>query len=122
MPSLASTTTKKQDTPDQGSSIPIITGHITSKTNKCAEVITSDLGSPTDIIMDRLTGETMECYVDFISVDDAQAVIDAKRRTGNIHGLRDRVATVVDMSWQDNLLRRTFMSLVVNSADSLYYI
>ena len=52
--------------------------------------------------MDRLTGKTMECYVEFFNAGDAQAAVNAKKKTGNIHQLGDRVAAV-EMSSQDNL-------------------
>ena len=49
----------------------------------------------------------MECYVEFVSVDDAQAAVNAKRRIGNIHKLGDRVAAV-ELSSQDSLLKELF--------------
>ena len=57
--------------------------------------------------MDRLTGKTMDCYVEFFSVGDAQAAVNAKTRLGNIHKLGDRVA-FVEMSTQDELMKELF--------------
>ena len=57
--------------------------------------------------MDRLTGKTMDCYVEFFSVGDAQAAVNAKTRLGSIHKLGDRVA-VVEMSSQDELMKELF--------------
>ena len=57
--------------------------------------------------MDRLTGKTMDCYVEFFSVGDAQAAVNAKTRLGNIHKLGDRAATI-QMATQDELLRHLF--------------
>ena len=49
----------------------------------------------------------MECYVEFLSVGDAQSAVNAKKKTGNIHKLGDRVAAI-EMSSQDNLLKELF--------------
>lgn len=57
--------------------------------------------------MDRLTGKTMDCYIEFFSVGDAQAAVNAKTRLGNIHKLGDRVAEI-SMSSQDELLKVLF--------------
>jgi hypothetical protein len=57
--------------------------------------------------MDRLTGKTMDCYIEFFSVGDAQAAVNAKTRLGNIHKLGDRVAEV-GMSSQDELMKELF--------------
>ena len=57
--------------------------------------------------MDRLSGKTMDCYVEFFSVGDAQAAVNAKTRLGDIHKLGDRVA-VMEMSSQDELLKELF--------------
>ncbi|KAL8815488.1 MAG: hypothetical protein Q9191_008462, partial [Dirinaria sp. TL-2023a] len=74
---------------------------------KNAKIVTSDLGSPIHIIMDRLMGKTMDCYVEFFSVGDAQAAVNAKTRLGHIHKLGDRVASI-QMATQDELLRHLF--------------
>lgn len=74
---------------------------------KNAKIVTPDLGSPIHIVMDRLTGKTMDCYVEFFSVGDAQAAVNAKTRLGHIHKLGDRVAGI-DMATQDELLRQLF--------------
>lgn len=74
---------------------------------KNAKVVTPDLGSPIHIIMDRLTGKTLDCYVEFFSVGDAQAAVNSKTRLGQIHKLGDRVA-MVEMCSQDELLRQLF--------------
>lgn len=57
--------------------------------------------------MDRLTGKTMDCYIEFFSVGDAQAAVNGKTRLGNIHKLGDRVAEV-GMSSQDELMKELF--------------
>lgn len=76
-----------------------------------AKLVTSDFGSPVHIIMDRSTGKTNDCYVEFFSVADAQAAVKRLRMRG--HQIKigtpplDRVVTV-DLSSQDCLLKELF--------------
>ena len=74
---------------------------------KNAKIVTPDLGSPVHIIMDRLTGKTMDCYVEFFSVGDAQAAVNAKTRAGSIYKLGDRTP-IIEMATQDELLAKLF--------------
>ena len=49
----------------------------------------------------------MDCYVEFVSVQDAQAFVIDRNRPGYLNKLGDRIATVA-MSTQDELLAQTF--------------
>ncbi|KAL8950327.1 MAG: hypothetical protein Q9222_003632 [Ikaeria aurantiellina] len=72
-----------------------------------AKILTPDLGVPIHIIMDRPTGKTMDCYVEFFSSGDAQAALNKCLSRGNQLRLQDRVVDV-QMSSQDELLRELF--------------
>ena len=74
---------------------------------KNAKIVTSDLGFPIHIIMDRMTGKTMDCYVEFFSVGDAQAAVNAKNRASNPHKLDNRPPKI-EMATQDELLEKLF--------------
>lgn len=58
--------------------------------------------------MDRSTGKTMDCYVEFFSTPDASACVNALnlRPTGQ-NRIGDRVVDII-MSSQDELLRELF--------------
>ena len=70
-------------------------------------ILSTDLGWPIHIILDRLTGKTMDCYVEFLSVEDAQAFVNDRNRPSYFNKLGDRLATVT-MSTQDALLKQIF--------------
>ncbi|KAL9018459.1 MAG: hypothetical protein Q9185_004236 [Variospora sp. 1 TL-2023] len=72
-----------------------------------AKILTSDIGVPIHIIMDRTNGKTMDCYVEFFSHGDAQAAFNKCLLRGNQLRLGDRVVDVA-MSSQDELLREMF--------------
>ena len=71
------------------------------------KLLTPSMGWPIHIILDRLTGKTMDCYVELASVDDAQQFVNDRNRQGYPNKLGDRVVTIT-MSTQDELLAQTF--------------
>ncbi|KAL8723109.1 MAG: hypothetical protein Q9225_000512 [Loekoesia sp. 1 TL-2023] len=72
-----------------------------------AKIVTPDIGVPIHIIMDRTTGKTMDCYVEFFSYGDAQAAFNKCLLRGSQLRLGDRVVDVA-MSSQDALLSDLF--------------
>ena len=73
-----------------------------------AKLITPDLGPAVHIIMDRATGKTQDCYVEFYSTPDAIAWEKAIRARGNgINRIGDRLIDVT-VSSQDELLKELF--------------
>lgn len=76
-----------------------------------AKVIPPALGTGVHIIMERTTGKTMDCYVEFLSVYEAQIAVNQLVYRG--HPLRlgnpphDRVVNVT-MSSQDELMKQLF--------------
>ncbi|KAL9059633.1 MAG: hypothetical protein Q9206_001412 [Seirophora lacunosa] len=72
-----------------------------------AKILTSDIGVPIHIIMDRTNGKTMDCYVEFFSHGDAQAAFNKCLLRGSQLRLGDRVVDV-SMSTQDELLKEMF--------------
>lgn len=72
-----------------------------------AKIVTPDLGVPIHIIMDRTTGKTMDCYVEFFSTGDAQAALNKCLLRGSQLRLGDRVIDVA-LSSQDALLAELF--------------
>lgn len=73
-----------------------------------AKVITSDLGPAIHIIMDRPTGKTMDCYVEFFSTPDARAASNSLNlRPRHMIPINDRVVDVATSS-QAELLKELF--------------
>lgn len=72
-----------------------------------AGILDNSMGWPVHIILDRLTGKTMDCFVEFVSIQHAQNFVEARNRPGYLNKLGDRIATV-SMSTQDVLLEQTF--------------
>ena len=73
-----------------------------------AKVITPDLGPAIHIIMDRPTGKTMDCYVEFFSTPDARAASNSLNlRPRNMVRINDRVVDVATSS-QAELLKELF--------------
>ena len=73
-----------------------------------AKVITPDLGPAIHIIMDRPTGKTMDCYVEFFSTPDARAASNSLNlRPRHMIRINDRVVDVVTSS-QAELLKELF--------------
>lgn len=76
-----------------------------------AKIVSPEFGSPVHIIMDRSTGKTMDCYVEFFSNGDAQATLNKLLSRG--HSLKlgvpplDRVVNV-ELSTQEALLKELF--------------
>jgi hypothetical protein len=76
-----------------------------------ARLVPPELGIGVHIIMDRTTGKTMDCYLEFLSIYEAQVALNALVYRG--HPLRmgssphDRVVNVT-MSSQDELLKQLF--------------
>ncbi|KAL9125123.1 MAG: hypothetical protein Q9217_005622 [Psora testacea] len=73
-----------------------------------AKIITPELGPAVHIMMDRATGKTQDCYVEFFSTPDANAwvnVINSRSNAANRIG--DRVLEV-QLSSQDELLKELF--------------
>ncbi|KAL8755272.1 MAG: hypothetical protein Q9199_003761 [Rusavskia elegans] len=72
-----------------------------------AKIITPEYGVAVHIIMDRPTGKTMDCYVEFFSQGDAQAALNKCLIRGSQLRLGERVVDV-HMSSQDELLKELF--------------
>ena len=72
-----------------------------------AQVLNNTMGWPIHIILDRLTGKTMDCFVEFLSEKDAQDFVVSRNRPGCSTKLGDRLATVA-LSTQDALLEQIF--------------
>ena len=73
-----------------------------------AKTITPDLGPAIHIIMDRSTGKTMDCYVEFFSTPDARACVNSLNlRPNNANRIGDRAVDVTTSS-QDELLKELF--------------
>ncbi len=72
-----------------------------------AKILTPDIGPPIHIIMDRSTGKTMDCYVEFFSHGDAQAAFHKCLVRGGQLRLGDRVVDVC-LGTQDELLGEMF--------------
>ncbi|KAI4111882.1 MAG: hypothetical protein LQ339_000341 [Xanthoria mediterranea] len=72
-----------------------------------AKIITPEYGVAVHIIMDRPTGKTMDCYVEFFSQGDAQAALNKCLMRGSQLRLGERVVDV-HMSSQDELLKELF--------------
>ena len=76
-----------------------------------AKVVTQDLGTPIHIIMDRSTGKTMDCWVEFFSTGDAHAAVNKLIYRG--HQLKlgsppmDRAVTL-EVSTQEELMKQIF--------------
>ena len=73
-----------------------------------AKVITPDLGPAIHIIMDRPTGKTMDCYVEFFSTPDARASSNSLNfRPRHMVRINDRVVDVSTSS-QAELMKELF--------------
>ena len=73
-----------------------------------AKIITNDLGPPVHIIMDRSTGKTMDCFVEFFSTPDARACINSiLLRSISQNRIGDRVVEVM-LSSQEELMTELF--------------
>ncbi|KAL8670198.1 MAG: hypothetical protein Q9168_005254 [Polycauliona sp. 1 TL-2023] len=72
-----------------------------------AKIITPEYGVAIHIIMDRPTGKTMDCYIEFFSQGDAQAALNKCLARGSQLRLGERVVDV-HMSSQDELLKELF--------------
>ncbi|KAG8528684.1 uncharacterized protein KY384_006371 [Bacidia gigantensis] len=73
-----------------------------------AKVITPELGPSVHIIMERATGKTQDCFVEFFSTPDAKAWVDViKYRSNAANRLEDRVLEV-ELSSQDQLMKELF--------------
>ncbi|KAL8729117.1 MAG: hypothetical protein Q9166_004948 [cf. Caloplaca sp. 2 TL-2023] len=72
-----------------------------------AKIVTPEYGVAIHIIMDRPTGKTMDCYVEFFSYGDAQAALNKCLMRGSQLRLGERVVDV-HMSSQDELMKELF--------------
>ncbi|KAL8661985.1 MAG: hypothetical protein Q9202_005111 [Teloschistes flavicans] len=72
-----------------------------------AKIVTPDLGVGIHIIMERPTGKTQDCFVEFFSYGDAITAIHRCSGRGPNLRLGDRVVTVT-MSSQDELMGEMF--------------
>ena len=73
-----------------------------------AKTITSDLGPSVHIMMDRATGKTQDCFVEFFSAPDANAWRTVIVRRGpHLNKIGDRILEV-DISSQEELLKEMF--------------
>ena len=73
-----------------------------------AKVITPDLGPAIHIIMDRPSGKTMDCYVEFFSTPDARAASNSLNlRPRHMIRINDRIVDVATSS-QAELLKELF--------------
>lgn len=73
-----------------------------------AKIITPDLGPSIHIMMDRTTGKTQDCFVEFFSTPDANSWVSAIRnRPIQSNRIGDRILEV-ELSSQDELLQELF--------------
>ena len=73
-----------------------------------AKTITPDFGPAIHIIMDRPTGKTMDCFVEFFSTPDARASVNSiLLRSISQNRIGDRVVDVV-LSSQEELMAQLF--------------
>ncbi|KAL8690252.1 MAG: hypothetical protein Q9218_004261 [Villophora microphyllina] len=72
-----------------------------------AKIVTPELGVGIHIIMDRPTGKTMDCFVEYFSYGDALASYNRCVARGPNMRLGDRIVNVA-MSSQDELMREMF--------------
>lgn len=76
-----------------------------------AQVVPPALGIGVHIIMERTTGKTMDCYVEFLSIYDAQSTVNRLVYRGQPLRLgthpHDRVVNVA-MTSQDELMKQLF--------------
>ncbi|EEP79641.1 predicted protein [Uncinocarpus reesii 1704] len=74
-----------------------------------ARLLPHHLGTPVHIIMDRSTAKTMDCYVEFLTLEDAKETIDWLNRglPGAPPRLGDRHIDI-EMSSQEELLKDLF--------------
>lgn len=73
-----------------------------------AKVITPDFGPCIHIIMDRGTGKTMDCFVEFYSTPDARATSNSiNLRSHGANRIGDRIVEV-SVSSQEQLLMELF--------------
>ena len=76
-----------------------------------ANILTNNVGPAIHIVMDRATGKTMDCYVEFFSAADALAVVDKLNCHGRPlklgHPPLDRMVSV-EMSSQEALMKDLF--------------
>ena len=76
-----------------------------------AQIASYGLGSAIHITMDRITGKTNDCFVEFTTIDAAQATFNSKTRPGQINRIGERLVNV-SMSSQDELLNHLFPKAV----------
>ena len=82
-------------------------GHVEFFLPNHAKLITPNLGPAIHIIMDRPSGKTMDCFVEFLSVHDARNCVNTINLSGKKGGLMDRIndrLVDVRLSSQDELL------------------
>lgn len=75
-----------------------------------AGILPREWGCPIHIIMERSTGKTMECFVEFVSIADAQAALAWVNR-GMASGRAPRLGSrhiQIEMSDQGALLKAMF--------------
>ncbi|KAL2002229.1 hypothetical protein VTN02DRAFT_376 [Thermoascus thermophilus] len=75
-----------------------------------ARIITPDFGTPVHIIMERSTGKTMDCYVEFLTPGDAQETVNRINQAYEA-GRPPRLGcrpVEVELSSQDALLKELF--------------
>ena len=73
-----------------------------------AKTITPDLGPCIHIMMDRSTGKTQDCFIEFFSVPDARAWYTVIMRRGPHHNkIGDRMLEV-ELSSQEELMKELF--------------
>ncbi|KAL8778570.1 MAG: hypothetical protein Q9194_001925 [Teloschistes cf. exilis] len=72
-----------------------------------AKIVTPELGVGIHIIMERPTGKTQDCFVEFFSYGDALASFNRCLARGQNLRMGDRVVTVA-MSSQDDLMKEMF--------------
>ncbi|KAI9721267.1 MAG: hypothetical protein M1812_002429 [Candelaria pacifica] len=75
-----------------------------------AKIITPDLGCAIHIVMERPTGKTMDCFVEFLSSGDALAALKRfirQKEEGRSGRIGDRHVDV-EMSGQDSLMKELF--------------
>lgn len=86
-------------------------GEVVAFFGRNAKLVSPDFGSPIHIIMDRSTGKTNDCYVEFFSTGDAQAAVNRLYFRGyqlKIGTAPNDRAVAVEVSSQDVLLKELF--------------
>ena len=72
-----------------------------------AKILSPAHGVPVHIIMDRATGKTMDCYVEFFSKADVQVTINKFKNRPSRPRMHERIVDI-EMSSQEELMKELF--------------